>query len=146
VKQLGQIRLSDPDIIAPTSAPMGDQKLPASWLGWSLASGLWCLESALDFLSYPFDTVSSHRQRQEVLVTSHEVYVSLFWIVLGGYVTYLGWTLYHITAERAARARHPSSLPHGVGEMSRYETEGALPGDSCDLSASPRSLVEFLFD
>jgi len=41
-------------------------------------------------------------------MTSHEVYIALFWIVVGGYAAYLGWTLYRITAERTARARHPS--------------------------------------
>lgn len=79
-------------------------------------------------------------------MTSHEVYVSLFWIVIGGYVTYLGWTFYRITAEHAARLRHPSSLPHGVGEMSRSETEGALSEEEREPSAGPGSLVELLFD
>ena len=79
-------------------------------------------------------------------MTSHEVYVSLFWIVIGGYVAYLGWTLYRIRAERAARTRHPSSLPHAVGEMSRNETEAVLSGDEGEPSAGTRSLVELLFD
>ena len=79
-------------------------------------------------------------------MTWHEVYVSLFWIVTGGYVAYLGWTLYRITTERGARARHPSSLPHGVGEMSRYETDGALSGMEGESSADPRSHVELMFD
>jgi hypothetical protein len=79
-------------------------------------------------------------------VTSHEVYIALFWIVIGGYVAYLGWTLYRIAAERAARARHPSSLPHAVGEMPRYETEGDVAGEEPEPSVGTRSLVQFLFD
>ena len=98
-------------------------------------------------------------------MTSHEVYIALFWIVIGGYVAYLGWTLYRITTERAARARHPSSLPqlaggdaevrgrggssflpHAVGEMPRQVSEGAVSDDDREPSASPRTLVEFLFD
>ena len=79
-------------------------------------------------------------------MTSHEVYAALFWIVAGGYVAYLGWTLYRIAAERTARSRHPSSLPHAVVEMPRYETEEELSGETREPSASPRSLVEFLFD
>ena len=78
-------------------------------------------------------------------MTSHEVYVALFWIVIGGYVSYLGWTLYRITVERAARRRHPSSLPHAVGEMSRYETEGTISDDDSEPSANSRSLVQLLF-
>jgi hypothetical protein len=94
-------------------------------------------------------------------MTMHEVYVSLFWIVIGGYVTYLGWTLYRIAAERATRARHPSSLPQlaggdaevrgrggslscppAVGEMSKYETEGTNSGADREPSASSRSILE----
>jgi hypothetical protein len=74
------------------------------------------------------------------------MYVSLYWIVIGGYVAFLGWTIYRIAAERAARTRHPSSLPHGVGEMPRYKTEGALSGVEREPSADPRSLVELPFD
>jgi hypothetical protein len=49
-------------------------------------------------------------------MTSHEVYVALFWIVVGGYAIYVGWTVYRIATERAARRRHPSS--HGGSETS----------------------------
>jgi hypothetical protein len=79
-------------------------------------------------------------------VTSHEVYIALFWIVLGGYVSYLGWTLHRITAERTTRSRHPTSLPHAVGDMSRNETERELCGDERGTSVGTRSLVQFLFD
>jgi hypothetical protein len=94
-------------------------------------------------------------------MTMHEVYVSLFWIVIGGYVTYLGWTLNRIAVVRATRARHPSSLPqpaggdaevrgkggslslpHAVGEMSRYKTEGTVPGADREPSTGPRSILE----
>ena len=73
-------------------------------------------------------------------MTSHEVYTALFWIVGGGYVTYLGWTLYRIAAERNARARHPSRK--GGQSTPRRSKGDARSG----RSASPRSLVEFLFD
>lgn len=79
-------------------------------------------------------------------MTSHEVYVALFWIVIGGYATYLGWSLYRLTAERTARSRHPSSLPQVVGEMSRHETEGVHSGEEREPSPGLRSLVELLFD
>jgi hypothetical protein len=123
----------------------------------------------LSFLSYPFDTVASHRHRKEVVVTAPEVYTALFWLVAGSYLISLGWTLYRVVVERLARRRHPSSLPHEVGEMSRDESEGAFfsshevgemsrnetegaffsgheVGEKPESSVSPSSLVEFLFD
>lgn len=42
-------------------------------------------------------------------MTSNEVLTSLIWIVAGGYVLYVGWTVHRITANRSARRRHPSS-------------------------------------
>ena len=48
-------------------------------------------------------------------MTTHEVLTSLFWLVLIGYVAYLGWFVYHsINRSRSdalteARARHPSA-------------------------------------
>jgi len=53
-------------------------------------------------------------------MTLHEVYIALFWIVIGGYVAYLGWTVYRVAAERAARARHPSrESDQGTPRLSR---------------------------
>ena len=81
-------------------------------------------------------------------MTSHEVYVALFWIVVGGYVSYLGWSLYRITAERAARARHPSSLPQlaggdaevrGRGGSSKLSAARTSSSSSTSPSVSPRS-------
>jgi membrane protein required for beta-lactamase induction len=54
-------------------------------------------------------------------MTSHELYIALFWIVIGGYATYLGWTLYHIATESAARARHPS---HRQGSLTTDSESG----------------------
>ena len=66
-------------------------------------------------------------------MTSHEVYAALFWIVLGGYVTYLGWTLYHIAAERAARARHPSrKRGQSTPRLSRMQEVGDQPAEFVD--------------
>jgi hypothetical protein len=42
-------------------------------------------------------------------MTSSEVFTSLFWMVSCSYVIYLGWTLYQIGAQSAARRRHPAS-------------------------------------
>ena len=81
-------------------------------------------------------------------MTSHEVYAALFWIVAGGYVAYLGWTLYRIAAERTARSRHPSSLPQlaggdaevrGRGGSSGLSAARASSSSSTAASVSPRS-------
>ena len=42
-------------------------------------------------------------------MTSNEVFTSLFWIVAGGYMIYVGWTCYQLVAYSSARRRHPSS-------------------------------------
>jgi len=66
-------------------------------------------------------------------MTLHEMYVSLFWIVIGGYVAYLGWTVYRVATERAARARHPSrKSDRSTPQLSRSPFEGGLQRSSSD--------------
>ena len=99
-------------------------------------------------------------------MTSHEVYTALFWIVAGGYVTYLGWTIYRIAAERAARARHPSQLRlpdarrqaplRSAGQPTDTESKAspfqggqqsdgvAMQGDSAELGRGTEDPVGFL--
>jgi hypothetical protein len=97
-------------------------------------------------------------------MTSHEVYIALFWFVIGGYVVYVGWTLHRIAAERTARAHHPSSLPQLAGGAAEVRGRGGAvygpqlaggdaevrgrggSGGDRDPSAGASSLVELLFD
>ncbi len=62
-------------------------------------------------------------------MTLQEVYVALFWMVAGGYVIYLGWTIYRIATERAARRRHPSSRKGNqpAGRRSDSDSKSHLP-------------------
>jgi hypothetical protein len=79
-------------------------------------------------------------------MTAHEVFVALFWIVIAGYATYLGWTFYRITVERTARTRHPSSLSQLAGGDAEVRARRGSGGDDCEPSADSGSLVELLFD
>ena len=61
-------------------------------------------------------------------MTSHEVYVALFWIVAGSYIFYLGWLVYVSVAERAARLRHPSNRqPSARASSSRSTSARSRP-------------------
>lgn len=61
-------------------------------------------------------------------MTANEVATTLFWIVAGSYVFYLGWTISQIAESRSSRRRHPTARAPRSGVRHRAGPTGRVTG------------------